>query len=209
MTTPVGPSVTELCLRLVSMDTDDPNQIADTLRRAAAGDQEAWQAIVKAFSPRVFGLIRTQCGDPDLAEEIVQSAFCTVAQKIEGYEEYGRFDAWVFRIAMNRLRDEMRRRKRQARPMEEKTLVALGGSDPPREPGIEPAAQLALQNALSKLSEADRQVIDLRHVGGMSFRQIGELLEEPVGTLLARHHRALKKLRALLEEDKNSGKDAD
>ena len=60
-----------------------------------------------------------------------------MAQKIGSYEEFGRFDAWVFRIAMNRLRDEMRRRKRQARPMEEASLVGLGGSEPPPEPGIE------------------------------------------------------------------------
>lgn len=191
------------------MNTDDPNHIAKTLKRAADGDQLAWQAIVEALAPRVFGLIRAQCGDPDLAEEIVQSAFCTVAQKIEGYEEYGRFDAWVFRIAMNRLRDEMRRRKRQARPMEEASLVSLGGSERSAEPEIEPTEQAALQKALSELSETDRQVIDLRHVGGMSFRQIGALLEEPVGTLLARHYRALKKLRALLEGDKNPGKDAE
>ena len=93
--------------------------------------------------------------------------------------------------------------------MEEASLVGLGGSETPSEAGIEPAEQAALQKALSELSEADRQVIDLRHVGGMSFRQIGELLEEPVGTLLARHHRALKKLRALLEEDENSGNGGD
>ena len=191
------------------METDDPNHIAETLKRAADGDQAAWQSIVEAYAPRVFGLIRAQCADPELAEEIVQSAFCTVAQKIGGYEEFGRFDAWVFRIAMNRLRDEMRRRRRQARPMEEASLVGLGGSETPSEAGIEPAEQAALQKALSELSEADRQVIDLRHVGGMSFRQIGELLEEPVGTLLARHHRALKKLRALLEEDENSGNGGD
>lgn len=187
------------------METDDPNHIAETLKRAADGDQAAWQSIVALYAPRVFGLIRAQCADPELAEEIVQSAFCTVAQKIGSYEEFGRFDAWVFRIAMNRLRDEMRRRKRQARPMEEASLVGLGGSEPPPEPGIEPAEKVALQKALSELSEADRQVIDLRHVGGLSFRQIGELLDEPVGTLLARHHRALKKLRAILEENENSG----
>ena len=119
------------------METDDPNHIAETLERAADGDQAAWQSIVALYAPRVFGLIRAQCADPELAEEIVQSAFCTVAQKIGSYEEFGRFDAWVFRIAMNRLRDEMRRRKRQARPMEEASLVGLGGSEPPPEPVAE------------------------------------------------------------------------
>jgi DNA-directed RNA polymerase specialized sigma24 family protein len=44
-------------------------------------------------------------------------------------------------------------------------------------------------------------VIDLRHVGGLSFKQMADALGEPVGTLLARHHGALAKLRALIEQD--------
>ncbi len=183
------------------MDTPTPESLAETLAAAAEGDQVAWRVIVDAYAPRVFGLIRAQCGDPELSEEIVQSAFCTVAQKINGYKEFGRFDAWVFRIAMNRLRDEMRRRKRQATPMEEASLVGLGGAETAAESSLEPVELEALDAALAELSEADRQIIDLRHVGGMSFRQISEFLEEPVGTLLARHHRALKKLKEALQPD--------
>ena len=52
---------------------------------------------------------------------------------------------------------------------------------------------------MARLSEADRQVIDLRHIGGMSFKQMAEELQEPLGTLLARHHRALQKLRTLMD----------
>ena len=52
---------------------------------------------------------------------------------------------------------------------------------------------------MARLSETDREVIDLRHIAGMSFKQMSEHLGEPLGTLLARHHRALAKLRALLE----------
>lgn len=191
------------------MDLEDPDILAETLSRAAAGDQVAWQAIVEAFAPRVYGLLRAQCGDPELSEEIAQSAFCTVAAKLAGYEEYGRFEAWLFRIAMNRLRDEMRRRKRQARPMEESALVGLGGASEATPTGLEPGEQRALEQALEGLSEADRQIVDLRHVAGMSFKQISELLGEPVGTLLARHHRALKKLRGRLEEGKILGKGPD
>ena len=52
-----------------------------------------------------------------------------------------------------------------------------------------------LQDALARLSEADRQVIHLRHFTGLSFAAIAEILGEPLGTVLARQHRALKKLR--------------
>ena len=189
------------------MDPERPEDVARTLAEAAEGDQDAWRRIVEAFAPRVFGLVRAQCKDPELAEEIVQSAFCTVAQKISAYEEHGRFDSWVFRIAMNRLRDEMRRRKRQARPMEEETLIGVSGGVQAPQEAFEPAERAALAEALAELPEADRQIIDLRHVGGMSFRQISEYLDEPVGTLLARHHRALKKIRELMGHGNKPEKD--
>ncbi len=51
---------------------------------------------------------------------------------------------------------------------------------------------------MDKLSEADREIVELRHHAGLSFKQMADLLSEPIGTLLARHHRALKKLKDLL-----------
>jgi len=171
--------------------------LEETLQRAAAGDEAAWRDIVEAYTPRVFGLIRAQCGNVDLAEEITQSTFCTVVERIGRYAEVGRFESWLFRIAMNRLRDEMRRRRRQANPVENETLVGLAGAgdDKPDDAGGGPEGVAALQAALGRLSESDRQVIHLRHFTGLSFAAIAEILGEPLGTVLARQHRALKKLR--------------
>jgi RNA polymerase sigma-70 factor (ECF subfamily) len=53
---------------------------------------------------------------------------------------------------------------------------------------------------MAELNEEDREVIELRHHGGMSFKEMAEMLGEPMGTLLARHHRALHKLRRVLEQ---------
>ena len=171
------------------------------LRDAAAGDHAAWKRLVDIYSPRVFGLIRAQCNNPDLAEEITQSTFCTIAAKIGGYTELGKFEQWLFRIAMNRLRDEMRRRKRQARPVEEEALTALAGAAEDEDFAAEnrdPAQYESLRRALLQLSDADQQIIHLRHHGGLSFKQIAEILDQPLGTVLARQHRALKKLAELL-----------
>ncbi len=178
----------------------DKQTLQQTLQRAAAGDAHAWAIIVEAYSKRVFGLIRAQCGNVDLAEEITQSTFCTVVSKIGNYTELGRFEPWLFRIAMNRLRDEMRRRKRQARPVEAETLAALAGAEE-RESRLgefDSPEIAALNRAIEQLSDADRRIIHLRHFSELSFKQIADVLEQPLGTVLARQHRALKKLRDLM-----------
>ena len=176
-----------------------------TLQRAAQGDESAWRQIVDTYAPRVFGLLNAQCRNADLAEEITQSAFCTIVARIGQYAELGRFEAWLFRIAMNRLRDEMRRRSRQAVPVEDQALVGLAGAS--ENPAANPhAAEIpALREALRRLSDADRRVIQLRHYAGLSFARIAEVLEEPLGTVLARQHRALKKLRQIMESRASAG----
>jgi len=187
------------------------------LARASRGDEEAWRIIVEQYAPRVKALLRVRCGDADLAEELVQSTFCTVAEKLGtdssgSYVEKGRFEAWLFRIAMNRLRDEMRRRNRQARPADLTGLdehASVSAARPRtgaglEDPGIETdspirAEELAsMREALARLSDAEREVLELRHVGGLSFRQIADLRDEPLGTVLARQHRTLRKLRDLM-----------
>ena len=156
--------------------------------------------VVNAFAPRVHGLLRAQCRDDELAEEITQSTFCTIATKLGSYIENGRFEAWLFRIAMNRLRDEMRRRARQARTMDGEAFKRVAGASNNESGFVSVEVRDQLRLALSRMTEADREIIDLRHIGGLSFKALSDFYEEPVGTLLARHHRALKKLKAMLVE---------
>ncbi len=176
---------------------NQPEENSALLARAAAGDQQAWRAMVERYSPRVFSFLSSHVRNPDLVEEIVQSVFCTVAQKLSSYVEQGHFEAWLFRIALNRLRDEMRRRKRHARPVD---AEVLGDLAPPARiaEGVTSEEVLALRDAMDQLPEPDRLVIDLRHVGGLGFQQMAEMLHEPLGTLLARHHRALRKLKEMI-----------
>jgi RNA polymerase sigma-70 factor (ECF subfamily) len=171
------------------------------VRRAAGGDEGAWRELVAAFAPRVFALLLARCRDSELAEEITQAVFVTVAEKLAGYRDLGRFRSWIFQIAMNRLRDEVRRRGRHAKASGgSEDLELLGGTAPLGYQDASPEALKALAAALAALNDTERQVVHLRHMGGMSYQAIADLHGEPVGTLLARHHRAMAKLRQALEE---------
>jgi RNA polymerase sigma-70 factor (ECF subfamily) len=174
------------------------------LARAADGDEDAWREIVGAYAKRVYGLLRSRGCDQGRAEEITQSVFVTVARVVgQGqYSEQGRFDAWLFRVAMNRLRDDARARKRRQMHELGDAAEAMPAAS---EPEAAPAEDFgSLRAALGGLSAADREVIELRHRADMSFNQIAELLGQPLGTVLARHHRALRKLRGVLEGAKQS-----
>jgi len=180
--------------------------LADLLEAASRGDTGAWEQVIGLYASRVFALARSRCRNVDLAEEITQSVFVTLAAKVGAgeYVEQGRFEAWLFRIVMNRIRDEMRRRKRQAEPTDPRAMPDQATQPPPAGPDPEIAS---LRAALMELSDRDREVIELRHHAGLSFKQMADLLDEPIGTLLARHHRALAKVRNLMEAPDDPGED--
>ena len=148
-------------------------ELHEIIVAAASGDEVAWRSLVEAYSYRVFALIRSKCANEELAEEITQSTFCTVAQKLSTYTETGKFEAWLFRIAMNRLRDEMRRRKRHAVPMENEMIGVLSGGISDQHDDEETAAQAqSLRAAVRQLSSSDQDIIYMRHSAGMSYKQI-------------------------------------
>lgn len=186
----------------------DATRLNQTLARAAQGDEESWRQIVLLYTDRVYGLIYRQCRDQDLAAEITQATFVQVVQRLGDYREQGRFEPWLFRIAINRLRDEMRRRRRQARPMamqpqeEDKPYIQQVSSEPDPLQKLSQAELIhQLTQAMDQLGEADRQILHLRHTAGLSFAQIAQTLNQPLGTVLARGHRALSKLRKLMTRD--------
>ncbi len=190
----------------ISPVSDGGEDLAPVLAAAAAGDERAWRDLVRRYGRRVFALAKSRLRRADLAEEITQSVFATVAIKLRdgGYDEQGRFESWLFRIAMNRVRDEARRHARHAAPIDPEAFGRVAG-EPAGNDNADSQELGKLRMALDELSDSDREVIELRHHAEMSFKQIAEQLEEPMGTLLARHHRALRKLRAILEASPAAG----
>lgn len=188
---------------VVSGGDPDPSRVAALLELAAGGEADAWRELLGWYARRVFALAHSRLRNKDLAEEVAQSVFATVAIKLGRgeYTEQGRFEAWLMRVAMNRVRDEMRRLKRQAPTSDPASLAESARAAEDEHSRDEERLRLRnLRTALDELTESDREIIELRHHGGMSFKQMADLLNEPLGTLLARHHRALRKLKERMEE---------
>ncbi len=120
----------------------DPAELASIVARAALGEERAWEELLGLYSRRVYAMARSRLHDDNLAEEITQSVFVTVATKLTqqkagstpaGYSELGRFEPWLFRITMNRVRDLCRKRSRHAVPTAPEHLNSVGASDEDRQ----------------------------------------------------------------------------
>ncbi len=179
----------------------------ELLRRARRHESAALDELVARFSPRIYGLLYRLTGRRDVAEDLTQETLLRMVRTIGDYQHSGRFEAWLFRIAANLARDRARQLGRRGVPLsldggaETDALapdLASGVDDPPAQlERDEAGAQVAA--AVDALSESDREIILLRHYSELSFREIAELLGVPLGTALARAHRALKRLREILE----------
>lgn len=162
-------------------------------------------------------MIQSRLRHRDESEELTQAVFVRVVDQFSRgkYREEGRFEPWLFRIAMNLVRDRVRRLSTGPR-------IVGGGDGEPFDSGQvspggralgharaeRPEESVALRAAMDRLPEADREVLTLRHFGGLGFREIAESLGQPVGTLLARHHRAVAKLRAMLVSAEETAEEA-
>ena len=188
------------------------DELSDLIHRAQRLDADAFEQLVDAYAPRLFGFLYRLTGHRDDAEELVQEVFVRLVRVLKQYEHDGRFDAWLFRIATNLARDRIRKLTRS--PEIASLDVAETGSEgtsvwdrlgdltsPPPEQRIEVEEDAGhLEGFLAKLPQAEREVILLRHYTRMSFAEIAEVMGTPLGTALARSHRGLAKLRQWMEE---------
>lgn len=188
----------------------DAAVLDDLIRRARQRDSAAFEALVEIYSPRLYGYFYRLTGRREDAEDLLQEAFVRVVRMISRYEHDNRFDAWLFRIATNLVRDRVRRQRRSAdagasgaRQDEPGILEEVADNEVDRPDDVlETTEQVdRLQWALKQLPEAEREVILLRHFSQMSFREVAEAMGTPLGTALARAHRGLAKLRRLMNED--------
>jgi len=164
------------------------------------------ERLLVAFAPRVYGLLVRLVGRPDTAEDLMQETMLRAFRSLQTYRPEGKFRAWVFRIAVNLARDWIRRRPR------EPSVGLEEGTDPGERAtatrGAAPEVRMAdgerarqVEAAIARLPQADREVLLMRFYGDLAFKDIARATGEPLGTVLARTHRALKKLGNLIPED--------
>lgn len=189
----------------------EPNPAADEalVARARGGDAAAFDALVVRHQDRVFNMALRLLNHREDALDVSQEIFLTVFKALHRFEGKARFSTWLYRVTVNRCRDELRRRGmvKHTRPQ---SLEARRDPDTERRadpPSADPAPPELAQAretgelvtaAIAGLPDEARETLVLRDVEGLRYEEIAEVLGIPVGTVRSRLNRARTLLRERL-----------
>lgn len=172
------------------------------VQRLRAGEGPAGEALVRRHQQALIRYLQRLTGNDHQAEELHQQTWLSALDHLDRFDPAisGGFKAWIFRIATNKANDMWRSRARQ-RAAHEGLRLVREDSAPPAGERIE-WGELAgkLKHAIERLPDAQRQVVMLRYYSGMKFIEIAELLGCPLNTALGRMHKAVQKLRQMMDE---------
>ena len=181
----------------------------DAVRRCLAGESDAFGEIVTRWQDRIYAAVYRMTGDAESARDLAQETFVRAWSSLRSFQGGAAFGTWLHAIAINQVRSDVRRRKAQKRGAPVSLDAARSGTDGDGS-GIDPAdlapgpeASAAgtehariLRRAVASLEPDYREVIVLREFQDLSYEEIAEALNMPLGTVKARIHRA----RALLKD---------
>lgn len=174
---------------------------SDLIVRARQGDEVAWEALVREHQQAIFRLAYLLLGDADDAEDVAQEAF------IRAFHALARFDAtrpvrpWLLSIAANLARN---RRRSLGRYLQALTRAGRVEPEPVAVLGERSAEQWEAQTlwqAVRRLSRSDQEIVYLRYFLDLSEAEVASALEVAPGTVKSRLHRAMGRLRAIVDRE--------
>lgn len=172
----------------------DPNGEAVLLARSRAGDKDAFGALAQRYCSFAVGVAYRMTGSSQLAEDLAQEAFIKAWRKLPQFRGDCSFRVWLGRIVTNTTLDYLRRQNPE-QPLDEAVLPAPPAEDAPlRHLEREEMRQLVRQAVLSLPAQC-RVALILREYEGLSYREIAETLDIPMGTVMSRLHYARQLLR--------------
>ncbi|RPI64693.1 MAG: sigma-70 family RNA polymerase sigma factor [Planctomycetaceae bacterium] len=187
----------------------ESDRLGIAIKSAQAGEPEGFSALMDAYGQRLYGYFFRATASHHDAEDLLGEMMLRLVQRLKSYDDRGRFEPWLFRVAANMVRDRIRRVKTApaitSLSADKGEGASLADQIPGENAGVEAGmlgaeASDELTAAMEKLDINTRQMILLRHFGDMSFKDIAKMFDCPLGTVLAKVHRGLRMLRELMSE---------
>lgn len=173
---------------------------AEVVERVRNGDREVYRVLVQRYQDTLYRYALSMTRQGDVASDLVQSAFVKAYSQIGRLRDPSNFGGWVYRMAVNGCKDWLKNKRRKDVRLDDGPPLAVPQTATPEADLERAELRRALEDALGRLGEEQREAFVLKHVEGRSYEEIAELLEVSVPALKMRVHRAREALRGALEE---------
>jgi len=164
------------------------------------GSPQALQRIYEKYVAHLVTVAAALLNDVNGAEDIVHDFFVSFGQSADKFRVQGRLKAYLTTCVVNRVRDNMRKLRRQSVRLDEAARVRSNVESPERS-AVRIEQQEQLSAGISKLPYEQREALILHLQGGLMFKQIGRLQQVSTNTAWSRYRCALKKLRSQLDRE--------
>jgi len=171
----------------------------ELVAQAQRGDRNAFGELVCIHAQGVTNVIYRMCGDVQIAEEAAQETFIQAWLHLSSYHPQTSLRNWLYRIAVNAATDILRKEKRIL-PNAIEDLPLTDSSPGPESLLSQSERTVLVQKAILSLPDASRAVLVLREYEEMSYHEIADTLDIPVGTVMSRLNYARKILKEKLEQ---------
>ncbi len=175
---------------------------AELVARCLAEEEGAWTELIAAYGPKIFGIAYHLTYDRAEAEELTQDCFFKVWENLDRYEPTeASLLAWIATLSRNLCIDHYRKRRREKgfRFLTEDAIAPLlSGSDDPQANAVKRERVKLLLDAIGDLSDELAEVVQLRDLDGLDYREIAEFLNLPDGTVKSRLNRARVELAKII-----------
>lgn len=175
-----------------------PANEAELVIRAQNGDRNAFSELVRTHSQGVLNVIYRMSGSMQVAEDAAQETFIQAWMKLSSYRPKSSLRNWLYRIAVNTAIDMLRKEKRIL-PGAVEDMSLTDAQAGPEATFLSGEQTELVQGAISTLPDASRAVLILREYEGLSYKEIADSLDIPVGTVMSRLNYARKLLKEKLE----------
>jgi len=175
-----------------------PANETELVARAQSGNRNAYSELVRIHAQGVMNVVYRMCGNMQIAEDAAQETFIQAWLRLQSYRPRSSFRNWLYRIAVNTAIDMLRKEKRILPGAVEDMSLSDSQPDPESMVANSERAE-TVQAAVLALPDASRAVLVLREYEDLSYREIAEALDIPVGTVMSRLNYARKLLKEKLE----------
>jgi RNA polymerase sigma-70 factor (ECF subfamily) len=211
----ISATSTNMPLFVVERKNNEPSQrdtsVASLVRRAQAGDEEAFASLYESHKKRVYAVCLQMTKNVADAEDLTQDAFLQVFRSVNSFRGDSAFSTWLYRVAVNTVLMKLRRRKSPPllsldEPVSNTSpsLKRDVGKADPRLSGT--VDRIALRRAEQELPAGCRQIFDLHEVMGYQHHEIAQLLRCSIGNSKSQLHKAKVKMRSVLFSKKRGAK---